>query len=96
MDYVQLINNFGIPVAASCALAMFVWRSGQWVAKEIVIPLRDRHFAFLVTLEKTLETIATAQRDMTDDIRNVLNLMQAGGLLRSEQDRPSRAGKVGG
>jgi hypothetical protein len=71
MEFIPFIREFGLPVAALCAIAYGSWHIAQWIGTQVVIPLRDRHFAFLASLEATLDAIARTQSQMVQEIERV-------------------------
>ena len=71
MEVIPFIREFGLPVAALCAIAYGSWHIAQWIGTQVVIPLRDRHFAFLASLESTLDAIAQTQGQMVKEIERV-------------------------
>lgn len=64
MEYVQVVRDLGLPVVIILALGYAIWTCGIWIGSQVVIPLRDRHFSFLTSLEKTLEVIADCQKEI--------------------------------
>jgi hypothetical protein len=71
MEVIPFIREFGLPVAALCAIGYGTWHIMQWIGTQVVIPLRDRHFAFLTSLEATLDAIAQTQGQMVKEIERV-------------------------
>lgn len=47
----RVLRDFGFPVVASGALGWAIWLTARWVGNNIVIPVRDRSFKFLDTVE---------------------------------------------
>lgn len=68
---VSLIQTVGLPVFALLAMGWGVWRTAEWVAGHLVIPMRDRHFEFLDLLSKTLDTIAKTQESMASEVKTI-------------------------
>lgn len=71
MESLQFIREFGLPVAALACIAYASWHGAEWIAAQVVIPLRDRHFAFLTSLESTLDAIAKTQGQLAEEIKRV-------------------------
>lgn len=78
MEFIPFIREFGLPVAALCAIAYGSWQIAQWIGTQVVIPLRDRHFAFLASLESTLDAIARTQSQMVKEIERVSTVCRNG------------------
>lgn len=58
MDFVQLMREFGVPLAFLAALCTALWRAGRWVGVEVLKPLVDQHIAFLAELKQTVRDMA--------------------------------------
>lgn len=76
MDLITLIRDIGLPTTALVAVGYALWQLAAWVAKEVVVPLRDRHFAFLSSLEKTLEAIAETQKTLATELDRVSGMIK--------------------
>ena len=76
MESLQFIREFGLPVAALAVIAYASWRGAEWIAAQVVIPLRDRHFAFLESLEGTLDAIAQTQAQLAREIERVASVCE--------------------
>ncbi|NDD55110.1 hypothetical protein EBZ39_14820 [bacterium] len=71
MDLHQWASTFGLPAAALIAIGLGVWRITEWSASNLIIPLRDKHFEFLESLQATLKTIADTQEAMASEINAI-------------------------
>jgi hypothetical protein len=71
MDPIQFIRDLGLPTACLVGIAYGVWQVAGWIGSQVVIPLRDRHFAFLSSLESTLDAIAQTQAQLAKEIERV-------------------------
>lgn len=76
MDLISLIRDIGLPTSALIAVGYAIWQTAAWIAKEVVVPLRDRHFAFLGSLEKTLEAIAETQKTLATEVDRVSGMIR--------------------
>lgn len=76
MDFITLIRDIGIPTGALIVIGYALWQACGWVAKEVVVPLRDRHFAFLTSLESTLSAIADTQKTLATELDRVSGLIK--------------------
>ena len=68
---VSLVQTVGLPVFALLAMGWGVWRTAEWTAAHLIIPMRDRHFEFLDLLSKTLDTIAQTQESMASEVKTI-------------------------
>ena len=83
MDTVQFLREFGVPTLGLVVAGYGVWQACAWIAKELVVPLRDRHFSFLLSIEETLkalqqtqQSIVNTQQDMVAEIERVSGLIR--------------------
>lgn len=76
MDLTSIIRDIGLPTGALVAVGYALWQGTGWIAKEVVVPLRDRHFAFLGSLEKTLEAIAETQKTLATELDRVSGMIR--------------------
>lgn len=77
MDFIQAARDLGIPVAALIAIGIGLWRIIEWLGKEVIIPLKDRHLAFLDSLSITLATLADTQTSMVSAQQDIMREMEA-------------------
>ncbi|CAB4160939.1 hypothetical protein UFOVP731_23 [uncultured Caudovirales phage] len=77
MDFIQAARDLGIPVAALIAIGIGLWRIIEWLGKEVIIPLKDRHLAFLDSLSITLATLADTQTNMVSAQQDIMREMEA-------------------
>jgi hypothetical protein len=77
MDFIQAARDLGIPVAALIAVGIGLWRIIEWLGKEVIIPLKDRHLAFLDSLSITLATLADTQTSMVSAQQDIMREMEA-------------------
>ena len=83
MDTIAFIREFGLPTMALVVTGYGIWQVCAWIAKELVVPLRDRHFSFLLSIEETLkalqqtqQSIVNTQQDMVAEIERVSGLIR--------------------
>lgn len=74
MDWLPLVERVGFPAGVLIALAVAVWRTGVFVAKEIALPLAQRHIVFLDNVEKCL----TLNTQSVQAIREAVQALQSG------------------
>lgn len=79
------INSVGLPTAFSIAIGYGIWSCCQWIAAQLIIPMRDRHFEFLYSLSSTLSTIARTQDAMLQEVREVRKISTEGYKPAEEQ-----------
>lgn len=78
MDAIQFIREFGLPTLGLIVAGYAFWQCAAWIAKELIVPLRDRHFAFLGSLESTLAVLAKTQQQLGTEIERITDMIQAG------------------
>ena len=71
MDLAEIVRSIGLPSVIILGIAYAFYHSSTWFGREIIVPLRDRHFAFLSSLEGTLKgtsnyTAIDGKRDGAD------------------------------
>lgn len=81
VDWIQLLQTFGLAVVILFAVGMALWQSTRWFGREIVLPLRDkalaRFGAFLTKIEATIEKLDVNVDTVTDNLeRQTLSLRQ--------------------
>jgi hypothetical protein len=68
MEPLAAIRELGLPVVALLAIGAGIWRVCEWLGREVIIPLRNRHLGFLDSLAATLKTLADTQESMAHEI----------------------------
>lgn len=83
MDAIAFIREFGLPTMGLIVAGYAFWQCSAWIARELIVPLRDRHFAFLQSIEQTLKalqetqrSIVTTQESMVAEIERVSTLIK--------------------
>jgi hypothetical protein len=83
MDPLQFIREFGLPTMALVVTGYGIWQVCAWIAKELIVPLRDRHFAFLLSIEQTLKALQETQRSIVQTQESmVAEIERVSGLIR--------------
>jgi hypothetical protein len=84
IDYVQLVQQFGIMGALLVSVLVAIYRMGKWLAANVVKPLADRHLVFIERIEKvqveqsaTLQSIAKTQERLTEMKRDEIDQLKA-------------------
>lgn len=77
MDPVQILREFGMPSMFLIAGGYAIWQGAQWVAMRVVIPLQDRHFAFLGHLQEHLDRMSATQAQLVNDLRKLSETVEA-------------------
>ena len=67
MDWLPIIRDLGLPAAALVVLSWAVWKTANWVAVEVVVPIRNAHVAFLTTTGSEM----TKQTDLLHKLADV-------------------------
>lgn len=73
IDWVQLLQTFGLAVVILFALGVAIWRAAGWFAREIVIPFRDKLLARMLEVLSSLESTVTNVDRKTDHILDLLS-----------------------
>ena len=76
MDLAEIVRSIGLPSVIILGIAYAFYHSSTWFGREIIVPLRDRHFAFLSSLEGTLKALATTQQSMANEMERISGLVQ--------------------
>lgn len=71
MDWITAARDLGFPAVIIAGMAYAIWHAGSWVAKELLVPLRDRHFDFLTSLESTNKCIAESIKEINTRINDL-------------------------
>jgi hypothetical protein len=88
MDPLQFAREFGLPTMALVVTGYGIWQVCAWIAKELIVPLRDRHFAFLLSIEQTLKALQETQRSIVNTQENmVAEIERVSGLIRCPQNK---------
>lgn len=77
MDWMNLMQAFGLPVTILFAVGLGLWRVIVWAGREIAIPLRDR---VIVRMEQFLDRLDTALREISESFA----------ILRESAERQNR------
>ncbi|NBS67315.1 hypothetical protein EBT31_00175 [bacterium] len=78
MDAIAFIREFGLPTLGLIVAGYAFWQCAAWIARELIVPLRDRHFAFLGSLESTLAVLAKTQQQLGTEIERITDMIQGG------------------
>ena len=84
MDLAEIIRSIGLPSVIIIGIAYAFYHASTWFGREIIVPLRDRHFAFLLSLEGTLKAIAATQQSMANEMERISGMVAT--CQRSEKD----------
>lgn len=68
MDWITAARDLGFPAVIIAAMAYAIWHAGTWFGRELLVPLRDRHFDFLTSLEQTNKCIAESLKEVNSRI----------------------------
>ena len=64
MDWITAARDLGFPAVIIAGMGYAIWTAGKYLGKELLVPLRDRHFDFLQSLEQTNKTIAESIKEI--------------------------------
>lgn len=64
MDWLTAARDLGFPTVIIAGMGYAIWTAGSWLGKELLVPLRNRHFDFLTSLEQTNKTIAESIKEV--------------------------------
>lgn len=83
MDFLTVLQNFGVSVACLAALGFAVWRALVWVGVHVAKPVADRHIRFLDELSTAtasqslaLQTMSVQQGKNLDGIERIMIRME--------------------
>ena len=71
MDWITAARDLGFPAVIIAGMGYAIWSAGKYLGKELLIPLRDRHFDFLQSLEQTNKTIAESIKEIHTRINDI-------------------------
>ena len=75
MDLAEIVRSIGLPSVIILGIAYAFYHASTWFGREIIVPLRDRHFAFLLSLECTLKAIAATQQSMANEMERISGMV---------------------
>ena len=64
MEWIEIASKLGIPATLALALIFVFGRGMLWMGRQILLPLKNRHFEFLSVIEGTQRTQAEALRQL--------------------------------
>lgn len=64
MDWLQVAQSFGVPVAILVTGGLGIWRCVVWLGREVVKPISDRHVKFIDDTTKAIDEIVKTQHIM--------------------------------
>ena len=88
MDAVQIIREFGLPTMVLVVMGYGLWQCSAWIARELIVPMRDRHFAFLNSIESTLNAVVQTQQSLVTTQQNLLDEVERVSALINCPVRP--------
>jgi len=68
-----------------CVAGYAFYQCAAWIARELIVPLRDRHFAFLSSLVSTLSVLAKTQQQLGTEIERITDMIQGGQFKPKEK-----------
>ena len=71
MDWITAARDLGFPAVIIAGMGYAIWTAGSWTGKELLVPLRNRHFDFLTSLEQTNKTIAESIKEVHTRINDI-------------------------
>jgi hypothetical protein len=69
----QFLREFGLPTLGLIFVVYAISRCVQWIGREVVTPLRDRHFRFLDEVEGLLKVLEQTQKNLVTSQNAILN-----------------------
>ena len=75
MDLAEIVRSIGLPSVIILGIAYAFYHAATWFGREIIVPLRDRHFSFLQSLEGTLKAIAATQQSMANEMERISGMV---------------------
>jgi hypothetical protein len=73
IDFVSLIERFGVTLTFLVFLVWCVYRGGSWVGVNILLPLHQRHMLFIDRLESGIGEVTKAQTDSMKILTEILS-----------------------
>jgi peptidoglycan hydrolase CwlO-like protein len=85
MEWPEIFQQLGFPVAATVCLGYVLMKVTIFFGEKIYIPLQDKHYALVAKLESSLDTVNNCQMDL------VINMTK---LAASLADMQSKLGDI--
>jgi hypothetical protein len=89
----QFLREFGLPTLGLVFVVYAASRCVQWVGREVVTPLRDRHFRFLDEVEGLLKVLEQTQRNLVTSQNAILEQVAEATKSNPALKNPGPTGK---
>lgn len=76
MDFVQIVQVVGVPLAVLAAFGIAVWRVLNWCAINVVLPVTQRHITLIDQLEKESKSRSETEARQTDTLARLACLQE--------------------
>jgi chaperonin cofactor prefoldin len=89
MDPIQLLDQYGLPIAILIPVGYFLWKQQHWIQNELIEDLEER----FKRLEGIIITLINQQKKMQIELRGIMKKYEAlveiinKLILRSEKDK---------
>lgn len=81
MDWSQIFQQLGFPVAATLCLGYVLMKVTIFFGEKIYIPLQEKHYSLVSKLESSLDTINKCQMDL---VANMAKLVVSFGDMQNK------------
>ena len=78
MDFISILETFGVPVTMSVAFGFFIWKQNKWIQDELQTELREtasRHESIVVKLIDAQKVTQENQAKIHSKISAVIEVM---------------------
>lgn len=76
MDWIQVFQQLGFPVAATLCLGFVLMKVTIFFGEKIYLPLQEKHFSLVRKLESSLDTVNNAQMDLVLNQKQIVVLIE--------------------
>ena len=85
MDWVQLLDRFGLPTAFLIVITWILWQAVRWSAKNVVEPLVSTHMRVINSLQESMERQTSTMEEVKDAIVKVEETQRQTVSIQREQ-----------
>lgn len=80
-----IMLNYGFLGVFFLFVVFTTWKCGRWFGKEILVPLKDTHFAFLASMQTNMKGMNDAVNSQADTMQELANAQQRSNEILQKQ-----------
>ena len=80
MDVIQVLEQFGVPVAMTIAFGYFIWKQNNWIQEDLKKDLgdaNDRFEGIVIKLIDSQKQMQLEQKDIKASYRAIVEILAA-------------------